>query len=364
MIIRIFISLSVFLLVSCLSARAEVEFGTLHPCKSAVAIGESFLPETGFHAAIDMYHEGHTKIIEASVDGRLSVDVGPGYVEYHVTFRKVNMPIVHSEIRSKIDTLISLSNRILGLPILVRIDFEKKVTETWIDGRKLEEPAEESPGSSEIYSIIEQALFYGKTLECDYEEVVSDNDSVHFRQNLIGIASSKYYDAVALDFETEDFDTGINRSGRYYVDVKSGAIVFLQQFDHLGQGLTSRMTYQLTGREMLPRHSSNSTRIAKKSYLLFGKWAGISDQLVGALNISDSDNEGSITISAPQFDCKGNWVWSRGQHGGTEPPQGTWAVACSNGETATGRYTSYRPGEGLVQGVDARGRELVMYFRQ
>ena len=130
MTIRIFISLSVFLLVSCLSARAEAEFGALHPCKSAVAIGDGFLPETNFHAAIEMYQEGHTKIIEASVDGRLSVDVGPGYVEYHVTFQKIDMPIVHGEIRSKFGDLISLFDRINGLPILVRIDFEKKVTDT------------------------------------------------------------------------------------------------------------------------------------------------------------------------------------------------------------------------------------------
>ncbi len=93
------------------------------------------------------------------------------------------------------------------------------------------------------------------------------------------------------------------------------------------------------------------------------EWEGINKPLSGSLEYVNRDG-GSILIQLDRgwVNCSGLWKYSRGSFDGIEGVAGVWSVACSNGITVTGDYTSKQMGVGKGIGTDSKGRKVSFRF--
>jgi TPR repeat protein len=100
------------------------------------------------------------------------------------------------------------------------------------------------------------------------------------------------------------------------------------------------------------------------TFQLYGKWEGVSNNVTGIFSTNSRKRSGklSLNLTAPNSKCSGQWVFAKGQYGTDTPPEGAWSVACTNGLTASGMYTSHKRGQGLIEGEDNQKRKINMYF--
>jgi TPR repeat protein len=113
-------------------------------------------------------------------------------------------------------------------------------------------------------------------------------------------------------------------------------------------------------------NNNASLYTARKSfkYSLYGKWEGMSDNVSGDFTTDRNKGRGKLQLNLGKSNppCLGQWMFAKGKYGTDSPPQGTWSVACSDGLTATGTYTSHKQGQGLIEGEDSQKRKINMYF--
>ena len=101
---------------------------------------------------------------------------------------------------------------------------------------------------------------------------------------------------------------------------------------------------------------------------LVGSWAGVSDNLTGSFSSDSSVNKGRLKVILEKRNsvntiCSGQWLWAKGKYNSVPLPQGTWSIACDDGLTAGGTYVSSAPNIGTIEGVDAKGRTILMEFK-
>ena len=100
---------------------------------------------------------------------------------------------------------------------------------------------------------------------------------------------------------------------------------------------------------------------------LVGSWAGESDHITGSFLTDSLANKGRLHIVLDRDNrvnavCSGQWLWAKGKYNSVPLPQGTWSMACDDGLTAGGTYVSSAPNIGTIEGVDAKGRQILMEF--
>jgi len=118
--------------------------------------------------------------------------------------------------------------------------------------------------------------------------------------------------------------------------------------------------------------SANSIDAATRSILsqtrsVQGTWQGVSDDVSGTFTSDSSLGKGRLRLSISSDSsvntiCSGQWLWAKGAYDTALLPQGTWSLACNDGKTAGGTYISHAPGEGAIEGVDARGGKLTFSY--
>ncbi len=94
------------------------------------------------------------------------------------------------------------------------------------------------------------------------------------------------------------------------------------------------------------------------------QWEGVVPLAIGLMRTSSLTDRGEIILSfgEPKVECVGQWMWARGKYRTTNPPEGTWSVACNNGLSAAGIYTSHRQCNGNGSGSDPQGRRITFTF--
>ncbi|MGB0683523.1 MAG: hypothetical protein ACPGOV_12470 [Magnetovibrionaceae bacterium] len=98
-------------------------------------------------------------------------------------------------------------------------------------------------------------------------------------------------------------------------------------------------------------------------FKLNGEWANRSDNVQGTFTAEQNGGKGGIDLQLASVPCTGQWLWSKGKYNTTNPPQGTWSIACEDQTVASGTYISFKPGVGTVTGEDAKGNKLSLVFR-
>ncbi|MBM3509179.1 MAG: hypothetical protein FJX61_03440 [Alphaproteobacteria bacterium] len=90
-------------------------------------------------------------------------------------------------------------------------------------------------------------------------------------------------------------------------------------------------------------------------------WDGIDSPLSGTMTVS-SDEGGRLAFTIPRDGATCSGMWSKSSGGASGVSRGTWAAACSNGQSATGTYESAGTQSGSGRGTDANGRTVRMSF--
>lgn len=98
---------------------------------------------------------------------------------------------------------------------------------------------------------------------------------------------------------------------------------------------------------------------------LYGSWEGVAENLTGSFISDRTARKGRISVlfNNPEVRCSGQWLYAKGKYNTATLPQGTWSVVCENGMTAGGTYTSKSPTHGAIEGEDAKGRKLELFFK-
>lgn len=84
------------------------------------------------------------------------------------------------------------------------------------------------------------------------------------------------------------------------------------------------------------------------------RWEGISELLAGTVSLRQQSNRGDIFLTLPNNagSCQGSYTSSRDYNG-------TWAISCTNGLTASGYFSSFGPGMGSSgEGTDSMERRV------
>lgn len=83
------------------------------------------------------------------------------------------------------------------------------------------------------------------------------------------------------------------------------------------------------------------------------KWDGVSDLLAGKIYFKRGESAGQLSVDLPGGEEKCAGSYSLGSE------QGTWAVACPDGVTASGTYKGFGSGKGSAgEGTDSKGRNI------
>ncbi len=174
--------------------------------------------------------------------------------------------------------------------------------------------------------------------------------------------------------ELVEKDKRLDIDSVYYVDAFTGISVFgtmgFSGLKEAGKDMEIQTTQMINlshGMNKVRTRSSDVFEAAAHSgnaRQIFGKWEGVSDNMSGAFTTSTNKDRGTLTVHTgnPALACSGQWIWAKGKYGSSTPPQGTWSIACDNRVTASGTYTSYEPGKGVIEGQDNKSRDLRMYF--
>jgi hypothetical protein len=134
------------------------------------------------------------------------------------------------------------------------------------------------------------------------------------------------------------------------------------------RSLTPEKCANLLGRSELPSSVSSSTSATVKAssakYNLRGSWEGVSENIQGTFSSDKTTVKGKLQIRLTPSGqpCVGQWMWAKGEYDTSNPPQGTWSIACGNGKAASGTYKSFKIGEGIIEGLDNSGKKISMYF--
>jgi hypothetical protein len=106
----------------------------------------------------------------------------------------------------------------------------------------------------------------------------------------------------------------------------------------------------------------NSLAEGWQSVPLAASWESKEDLLAGLLKYKNNAGKGLIEASAGNISCKGRWQFVSGKYGTSNPPIGTWAIACNDGSAASGTYKSDKLGRGIGRGTDANGKIVKLTF--
>jgi hypothetical protein len=91
-------------------------------------------------------------------------------------------------------------------------------------------------------------------------------------------------------------------------------------------------------------------------------WEGRDDLLSGVLKYQDDKGRGALEAATGEVTCRGQWQFVSGTYGTSDPPTGTWSIACTDGRAASGTYVSDRLGKGVGRGTDAEGRAVKITY--
>lgn len=93
-------------------------------------------------------------------------------------------------------------------------------------------------------------------------------------------------------------------------------------------------------------------------------WQGVQELISGRMTYSDNGRGGTIraSLSGVEITCSGTWQLAPHERSSGDLPWGTWSLACTNGEAASGRFQSEGPGRGVGEGEDARGRRVTVRY--
>jgi len=132
--------------------------------------------------------------------------------------------------------------------------------------------------------------------------------------------------------------------------------------------------------ESIWRTSSNSSTVASSSSSASANtnpanqnklpiafsWVGRDAPVLGDMTVKQDQGRGQLSLAfdenGSRVTCKGSWRMVSGSYGTDTLPNGTWALACKNGQTATGTYISHENLHGKCVGTDDEGRSVSCTF--
>ena len=122
-----------------------------------------------------------------------------------------------------------------------------------------------------------------------------------------------------------------------------------------------------TSSQNRPSGSRVSSSKQGNDHAIKGSWEGVSDNIYGSFTTDSTSGRGRLKVQFDRDDsanavCSGQWLWGKGKYDTSSLPQGTWSLACDDGLTAGGTYVSSTPSNGTIEGEDAQGRKLSMFF--
>lgn len=111
--------------------------------------------------------------------------------------------------------------------------------------------------------------------------------------------------------------------------------------------------------------STNSANEQKEISIAF-LWGNSGSPMLGKMTVSLNRGRGRLVLgfedNGKKITCNGNWQYISGSYGSEKQPNGTWALACKNGQTATGTYISHENLHGKCIGLDDQGRSVTCTY--
>lgn len=101
------------------------------------------------------------------------------------------------------------------------------------------------------------------------------------------------------------------------------------------------------------RYAGRGGAYTKRSLAV--QWEGYADLFSGVIEQTGGSSGGKVSVVLPQNEGRCD-----GAYKVTDPPKGTWNIACTNGLKASGVFTAYGKGKGASgTGLDSEGRKVI-----
>ncbi len=109
------------------------------------------------------------------------------------------------------------------------------------------------------------------------------------------------------------------------------------------------------------KDTPNARRAARTESLpLAISWEGYRELMIGKLLFVETSSGAKMSLTLPKNDgtCQGIYQIAGGSFGTSYLPHGSWAMSCTNGRLASGRYASTGPNRGNGEGTDDLGNKI------
>jgi hypothetical protein len=182
------------------------------------------------------------------------------------------------------------------------------------------------------------------------------------------------YDTSHSNFNSKGFSWSQKLTKRYFCrhhrDILRSKDLIIHWKNHYNDLMSTIQVTQKTctdegviklSADQISHNSMNETDSKPISLLI--NWEGLSKPVRGTIGYKGiGDGPISIQVDNGWVNCSGKWKYANGSYSDSEGVNGVWAVACSNGTTVSGEYTSSKIGNGKGIGFDNKGKKVTIRY--